>query len=206
MFNFKPKDDMFFQLFSKGIEISNAAAKGLRQLMKEFDNPKQRLEELTKLEHQGDQITHDLVEHTKKMFITPLDREDIYNITKCIDRITDNIESTAYRFFMYNITKPTDETILMLDKLVEATDELVIAISQMKTLKSDLMLQKIIDVNKIENDADLIYRKAVKKLFDNPDDLLGIVKWKDIYKYLEDGIDSCEMLANELQGVVMKYA
>lgn len=206
MFNIKPKDDMFFLLFSDGIDIACKASKELKKLTEDLSNPDEHLKILTNLEHEGDKITHHLIEHTKKMFITPLDREDIYTIAKAIDSITDNIESTAYRFFMYNIVESNEETIQVINKIVDATEELVVAIAELKYLnKSKLILEKIISINRIENEADLIYRKAIKKLFDNPDNLLEVVKWKDLFKYLEDTIDCCELLANELQGVVMKY-
>lgn len=206
MFNIKPKDDMFFLLFSEGVSTANKASKELKALTEDLSNPDEHLKTLTNLEHEGDRITHKLVEHTKKMFITPLDREDIYTIAKAIDSITDNIESTAYRFFMYNIFESNEETTQVINKIVDATEELVIAVAELKHLnKSKIILEKIISINRIENEADLIYRKAVKKLFDDPDDLLKVIKWKDLYKYLEDTIDCCELLANEIQGVVMKY-
>ncbi len=207
MLNFKPKDYMFFDLFQKGAEVINTSAIELKKLMDELDKPQARLESLTNLEHHGDSITHSLIEHTKKMFITPLDREDIFNITKQIDNITDNIESTAHRFYMYNITEPTEDSLEIIDKLIEATSDLLVVVTELRTLnKSKVMLDKIIHVNEIENEADEIYRKAMRKLFQNPSDVLYVIKWKDIYKYLEDSIDACEKLANEIRGVVMKYA
>jgi predicted phosphate transport protein (TIGR00153 family) len=207
MFNLKPKDKLFFDMFSKGAEISAQTAKELRSMMDELNNPEGKLEDMKKLEHEGDVITHSLIEHTKKMFITPLDREDIFNITKGIDNITDDIEAAAHRFYMYNVDKPTPESLLIIDKLVEATNELVVVMSEMKTLnKSELMIKKIIDINTIENEADDIYRKAIRNLFEDPQDILYVTKWKDLYKYLEDSIDACEKLANEIRGVVMKYA
>lgn len=207
MFSIKPKDERFFNLFTKGTQISNSAAKELRILMDELNNPDKRLAKLTELEHEGDTITHDLLEYTNKMFITPLDREDIFSITKEIDNVTDNIDSTGHRFYMYYIDKPTAEAIDMLDKLVVATEELVSIVGELKTLhKSTILIDKIIHVNTIENEADQIYRKAIRKLFENPTDPFYVTKWKDIYKYIEDSIDSCEKLANEIWGVVMKYA
>lgn len=207
MFNFKPKDNVFFELFSKGAEIFNVSARELKLLMNELDNPKERLDKLVKLEHEGDLVTHELIEYTKKMFITPLDREDIFNITKGIDNITDGIESTAHLFYMYNVTSATPEAIELVDKLVAVTNDLVKVISELKYLsKSTLLIKKIIDVNTLENEADLIYRKAMRKLFENPEDLLFVIKWKNLYHHLEDSIDACETLANEIRGVAMKYA
>lgn len=207
MFNFKPKDDLFFELFISGSKIINSSATELRLLMNNLQNPEEILEKLTALEHEGDSITHKLIEHTKKMFITPLDREDIFRITKDIDNVTNRIEAAAHKFYSYNIDIPTPETVEIIDKIVTATEELIIIISELKTLnKSKIMLEKIIKVNVLENEADLIYRKAVKKLFDNADDVLYVMKWKDLYKYLEDSMDACERLANEVRGVVMKYA
>jgi len=207
MFNFKPKDHVFFELFSKGAEIFNNSAKELKLLMTELDNPKVRLDKLVTLEHEGDIVTHELIEYTKKMFITPLDREDIFNITKGIDNITDSIESTAHLFYMYNVTSATPEAIQLVDKLVEVTSDLVKVILELKSLrKSTLLVNKIIDINTLENEADLIYRKAMRQLFEGPEDQLFIMKWKDLYHYLEDSIDSCETLANEIRGVGMKYA
>jgi len=207
MFNFKPKDNLFFELFSKGAEIFNTSAKELQLLMNELDNPNARLDKLAKLEHEGDVITHELIEYTKKMFITPLDREDIFNITKGIDNITDSIESTAHLFYMYNVTSATTEAIELVDKLISVTSELEMVILELKSLrKSTVLVNKIIDINTLENEADLIYRKAMRKLFENPEDLLFVMKWKDLYHYLEDSIDACETLANEIRGVGMKYA
>ena len=203
----KSKDNVFFELFSKGADIFNNSAKELDLLMNELDNPHARLDKLVKLEHEGDTITHELIEYTKKMFITPLDREDIFNITKGIDNITDCIESTAHLFYMYNLTSATPESIELIDKLMAVTSDLVVVISELKYLsKSTLITKKIIDVNTLENEADLIYRKAMRTLFENPEDLLFVIKWKNIYHHLEDSIDACETLANEIRGVAMKYA
>ena len=207
MFNFKPKDNLFFELFSKGAEIFSTSAKELQLLMNELDNPKARLDKLVKLEHEGDLVTHELIEHTKKMFITPLDREDIFNITKGIDNITDGIESTAHLFYMYNMTSATPEAIELVDKLVDVTSDLVNVISELTFLsKSTILMDNIIHINIIENEADLIYRKAMRNLFEKPEDLLFVMQWKDLYHNLENGIDACETLANEIRGVVMKYA
>ena len=207
MFNFKPQDNLFFELFSKGAQIFNSSAKELKLLMNELDNPNERLKKLVKLEHEGDLVTHELIEYTKKMFITPLDREDIFNITKGIDNITDSIESTAHLFYMYNVTEATPEAIELVDKLIVVTSDLVKVILELKFLrKSTILVDKIIDINTLENEADLIYRKAMRKLFENPEDILFVLKWKDLYHYLEDSIDACETLANEIRGVAMKYA
>lgn len=207
MLNFKPNDNVFFELFSKGASIFNHSAKELKLLMEELDNPKARLAKLVKLEHEGDLVTHELIEYTKKMFITPLDREDIFNITKGIDNVTDSIESTAHLFYMYNVTSSTPEAIELVDKLIAVTSDLVKVIVELKSLrKSTILVKKIIDINTLENEADLIYRKAMRKLFENPQDLLSIMKWKDLYHSLEDSIDACETLANEIRGVGMKYA
>jgi predicted phosphate transport protein (TIGR00153 family) len=207
MFNLKPKDNVFFELFSKGAEIFNTSAKELKLIMNELDNPEARLDKLLKLEHEGDLVTHELIEYTKKMFITPLDREDIFNITKGIDNITDGIESTANLFYMYNVTSATPEAIELVDNLVTVTSDLVTVISELKSLsKSTLLMKKIIEINIIENEADLVYRKAMRNLFENPEDLLSVMKWKDLYHNLENGIDACEALANEIRGVVLKYA
>lgn len=207
MFSIKPKDEKFFELFTKGIQISSSAAKELRALMDELSSPDKRLANLTKLEHEGDTIAHNLMDYTNKMFITPLDREDIFSITREIDNVTDDIDATGHRFYMYYIDKPTNEAIALLDNLVIATEELVSIVAELKTLhKSSAMIDKIIHVNTIENEADQIYRRAIRSLFENPSDVLFVTKWTHIYKYIEDSIDACEKLANEIWGVVAKYA
>lgn len=207
MFNLKPKDNLFFELFINGATIINSSALELKGLMNNLENPEPILEKLSELEHEGDTITHNLIEHTKKMFITPLDREDIFRITKDIDNVTNLIEAAAHKFYVFGVTEPTPEAIQIIDKLVRATEDVMVIISELKTLhKSQLMLDKIIEVNIIENEADRIYRKAIKSLFENPEDMIYVIKWKDLYKFLEDSIDACERLANEIRGVVMKYA
>jgi hypothetical protein len=140
-------------------------------------------------------------------FITPIDREDIYNIAKEMDNIVDTIEEAANSFDLFLITEVRDEAKVMSRLILECIVELKVVVNEMRRMKKSKLLQeKIIEVNRIENEGDVIYRKAIKSLFENETPPLEVVKWKLIFEFLEESIDSCENVANILEGVVMKHA
>jgi uncharacterized protein Yka (UPF0111/DUF47 family) len=134
-----------------------------------------------------------------------LDSEDIYLIAKVLDNITDNIEATAHRFRMCNVQAITDDARIMVKLVVDCTKVLEDVISDLENLgKSQVLSDKIIEVNRIEDDGDKVFRKAVTDLFAKETDAITITKWKEIYEYLENTLDACEDVANIVEGVLTK--
>ena len=148
---------------------------------------------------------HEIMAQLNKSFITPIDREDINLIARVLDNIVDEIESTAHRFLMFNVTTIRDDVLEIASAIVEGTNELLNVMLELKNMKkSKNLIDKIIEVNRIENVGDTLYRKAMTNLFQSEKDAIEVIKWKEIYQYMEHTLDACEDVANIVEGVVMK--
>jgi len=140
-------------------------------------------------------------------FVTPFDREDIYALTKEIDDIVDSLEEVANRFLIFEVKEMRREAVAMADIIMQSIRELKNLFDHFSEIKkSDYIMEKIIEVNRLENEGDVIYRRALHSLFKLEKDPIELVKWKHIYEQLEASLDSCENVANLVEGVVMKYA
>ncbi|HYH03841.1 MAG TPA: DUF47 domain-containing protein [Bacillota bacterium] len=205
MFKFGAKEASFFDLFAQLAESSHNAANKLEILTNNFTNIDSQVKELEDLEHECDLQVHKILAQLNKSFITPIDREDIFLIAKEIDNITDAIESTAHRFLMLNVTEIRNEAKMMVTLIVQGTRELQALMSGLKNMKSNTTLQKkIIEVNRIEDEGDDIFRKAITELFASEPNPVEIIKWKEIFEYLENTLDACEDVANIVEGIIMK--
>jgi predicted phosphate transport protein (TIGR00153 family) len=207
MFRITPKEEVFFDLFVDTAKNTCRSAEMLEELMVNYVNVNEKIEAIEEIEHECDQHVHDILKQLNKSFITPIDREDIHAIAKEMDNITDAIESTAHRFKMFNVTSIKDDAKKVATLIVQCTKELTGIMAEMKNMKTSTELEKkIIEVNRIENVGDEIYRGGIAQLFVSEKDAIEVVKWKEIYEYLENTLDACEDVANLVEGVVMKNA
>lgn len=207
MFRITPKEEAFFEMFADSVKISGKAAEMLRNLMTNYVNIGTKIRAIEEVEHECDNHVHKILAQLNKSFITPIDREDIFLIAKEIDNITDSIEATAHRFSMFNVTEIREDAIKLAELIVECTKELETLMRDLKTMKKNKSLQeRIIYINKLEDDGDTIYRTAIAKLFISEGDGIEVIKWKEIYEFLENTLDACEDVANIVEGVVMKHA
>ncbi|GKU25800.1 DUF47 domain-containing protein [Clostridium folliculivorans] len=206
MFNLSPKNDKFFDLFISFSEIISDAARALDDFVKSPNEGNEKYEHLRDIEHRGDDELHKILEEVNNSFITPIDREDIFIIGKALDDVVDYIEDTAARFLMYNVNEVNESALLISANIVKASDEIKLLMRAFKNMKNTAEIKnKIVEVNKLENDCDRIYRESMKELFSGGTKEIKIIIWKDIYESLEDAIDSCEKLANVIEGVVTKH-
>ncbi len=157
---------------------------------------------MLELEHVGDKIVHDIVKRLNKTFVTPLDREDIYDLASTLDEILDSIEATADLMVLYRIESPTTHAVEQATVLAKQTAVLRVAIDGLEKRKG--LDDHWIEVNRLENEGDRLYRDAVAELFDGDMKCTDIIKWKDIYATLEGAIDQCEDVANILETIVLK--
>ena len=207
MFGATQKDSVFFEVFESASEIANQAAVILQELVLHYDDPEAKIKELEQKEHEGDQLVHAMMDRLNKSFITPLDREDLFLISKELDNITDCIESTAHLFTMFDVHAVKEDAKAFIKLIVEATAELHAVTKEMKQFKKSTELKpKVIEINRIENEGDRLFRSAVHALFTQEKDPLEVMKWKEVYEYLESALDACEHVANLILGVVMKHA
>lgn len=201
------KDEYFYDLFVHTAELTCDAAQRLEDLTNNYVDIESKIDAIEEIEHQCDQNIHDIIKQLNKSFITPIDREDIYEIAKEIDNITDAIEATAHRLRMFNVKTIPEDAKKMASLIVLCTKELKDLMGELKNMKTSKILpQKIIEVNRIENEGDDLYRLAIAHLFANGMDTIHVIKWKEIYEFLENTLDACEDVANIIDGVVMKNA
>ncbi len=207
MLRITKKEAIFFTYLSNMTVIAHDAATKLENLMNNYNNVEAKLKEITDLEHECDLIVHDAIYQLNIAFITPLDREDIFLLLKELDNIVDNIEEAALRFDVFNVVSIKTEAIEFATNITKATMHLKILVEEMKKLKpTDTLKKEIIIINDLEHIGDGIYRNELKKLFSDEKDLINVLRWKGIYDYLEKSLDSCEYIANTIEGIVMKHA
>jgi predicted phosphate transport protein (TIGR00153 family) len=207
MFRMTAKEAIFFDLFTDTAADTCKAAKMLDELMRNFTDVPGKVSAIEEIEHKCDGHVHKMLEHLNRSFVTPIDREDIYLIAKELDNITDDIESTAHRFKMFNVTNIRPDALELAKLIIDCTEELMGVMTELKNMKTSKVLKdRIIEVNRIEDAGDDIFRNAMQSLFVNENDALEVIKWKEIYEYLENTLDACEDVANIIEGVVMKHA
>jgi len=207
MFRMTQRGIAFFDVFEAAARIAHESAVILQDLVARFDDPDVKIKALEGKEHEGDQQVHAMMDRLNKSFITPMDREDLFHISKEIDDITDCIESTAHLFTMFDVQKVKPEAVAFVKLIVGATAELHAVTVEMKSFKKSKELKpRVIEINRLENEGDQLHRRAVHALFTQEKDPLEVLKWREVYENLESALDACEHAANVILGVVVKHA
>jgi predicted phosphate transport protein (TIGR00153 family) len=204
---FIPKEHRFFELFEESAENILKAAEGLKEMVDDWQFIDSRVAEITELEHQGDTITHQIISLLHRTFVTPFDREDIALLAHTMDDVIDFIHSASDAMFIYKIEKPTDRARELADIIVRGAVEIKKAVSGLRR-RSQLknIMEGCVEINRLENMADRVYRAAMAELFDNTSDVAQLIKWREIYEHMESATDRCEDVANVLEGVALKHA
>lgn len=201
-----PQDKVFFDLFEKQAGVVKEAAWQLVALSEDFTNVKEKRHEIEKLEHKGDQLTHDIYDQLNRTFITPLDPEEISRLASALDEVLDFIDGATEKMFYYGI-ESTDSHMIELAKLIHlSTVELESAVKGIRSLKDPRYVEeRCIEVNRLENLADDVLAHAVTDLFKTTD-AITIIKLKDIYEHLEIATDYCEDVANVLSDIAIRHS
>lgn len=204
---FVPKELKFFDLHEESAKNIMKAAQALKEMVDTWQFVDSRAAEITELEHRGDNITHEIISLLHRTFVTPFDREDIALLAHTMDDVIDFIHSAADAMFIYKIKEPTERAKELADIILQGVDEMEKAVSGLRRRSQLKMVQeRCVEINRLENMADRIYRAAMAELFDNTDDIAEIIKWREIYGHLESATDRCEDVANVLEGVALKHA
>jgi len=201
-FRLIPRDIKFLDLFAaSGENLASAAAK-LRDLVNDFDRLDERIAEIQVLEKQGDKIDHDINERLEEAFVAPFDREDIHDLTSRIDDVVDFIQAAAESMAIYDVRQPTNEARLLATLLANQGAELSQALVKLEGMKG--LGVHIERIHELEHQADGISRAAIGRLFRENHDPLEVIKWREIYLELENGIDAVEDAAEAIERMVHK--
>jgi predicted phosphate transport protein (TIGR00153 family) len=201
--NLLPRDEKFYELFLKQVEIISQAAHVLLEGVRIGNS---RLAgaatEISVLEHRGDEVIHSIFTRLNQTFITPLDPEDIHNLSSALDNVLDGIEDTAHRLVSYDI-EPIPADMVELAGIVNTCAVTAKKAFEALAQKGHIM-EHCIEINRLENEADLVTRSAVADLFRKQKDPITLIKLKEVYEFFENTIDRFEDVADVLQNVVVK--
>ena len=199
-----PRDKVFFDLFNEAGQNTLRAARMLQEMLEKWPDERGLAREILLAEQEGDRITHDIVQRVNTTFVTPIDGEDIYALATQLDDIVDFIEETADFMVIYKIEAPVEQAQEMAAVLVESCEKLAAALADLRGFKD--LEPYWIEIHRLENDGDRLYRDALAALFANGIDPMVVIRWKDIFTVLERAIDATETAAHILEGIVIKNA
>jgi predicted phosphate transport protein (TIGR00153 family) len=204
---FLPTEHKFFDLFEESAKNIIKASQALKEMLDTWQFIDSRVAEITELEHEGDSITHQIISLLHRTFVTPFDREDIALLAHTLDDIIDFIHAAADSMFIYKIKSPAPRAKELADIIVLGTSEVAKAVHGLRH-KSEFrqILECCVEINRLENMADRVYRAAIGELFENSTDIAQIIKWREIYEHMESATDRAEDVADVLEGVALKNA
>jgi predicted phosphate transport protein (TIGR00153 family) len=199
---FAPKEREFFDLFEEAGANIVRATELLERMLERWPDHGGLSRDIVVCEQEGDRITHDIIQRLNSTFVTPIDREDIYALASSLDDIVDFVEEVADFMALYRIEAPMEQAQHMTRILHESARQISQAIPRLRSFKD--IHHYTIEVNRLENEGDRVVREALASLFERGIDPMMVIRWKDIFERLEDGIDSTEKTANILEGIVIK--
>src|SRR5687768_3180652 len=197
-----PRDRQYFDLFDEAAGNALRAAELLENMLRSFPEHGDLARDILICEQEGDRITHDIIRRLNETFVTPIDREDIYELASALDDVVDYTEEVADYLGLYKIEAPMEQAQRLAHVLLEASRQVAQAIPRLRGFQD--ISHYTVEINRLENDGDRISREAMASLFDNGIDPMVVIRWKDIYERLENAIDSTERVANILEGIVIK--
>jgi predicted phosphate transport protein (TIGR00153 family) len=200
-----PQDKLFFNLLEEQSELVLKAAKLFKKMLNEPENFATNVKRMKRIEHEGDEIVHKMIHKLHKSFITPIDQEDLANLTSLYDDVLDYIDSVANRLFLFELTKPDPVIKEFADIIEKQVTEVNEALKQVRKIKQEEMEKRFKKVHSLENVADDLHDNTMVKLYKEKDPV-RIIIMKEIYDFLEEITDKCEDVCLVIQDIVLKNA
>jgi predicted phosphate transport protein (TIGR00153 family) len=198
----RPQDRVYFELFENAGQNIARAADLLDEMLSNYPDSKAMAQDITECEHEGDRITHEIIDRLNHTYVTPIDREDILSLCSALDDIVDYTEEVADYLGLYRIEAPMDQAIRLAGVLKAAAHQISQAIPQLRGFRD--LSSYTVEINRLENEGDAITREAMASLFHAGIDPMVVISWKDLFEKLEAAIDSAEHVAYILDGIVIK--
>jgi uncharacterized protein Yka (UPF0111/DUF47 family) len=202
-----PRGDDFFDDFDQQSAATVEGAKLLTALLADFTDVRRKVDAIKAVEHRADEITHHAFERLHRQFITPFDRVEIHRLLSRIDDVLDLTDAAAERLVRYEISEVRQDAHELSLLLVRCCEEMQAAVRALRTIKKPKqILERCVDIKKLEGQADSLLRAALAQLFKSGVDALTVIKWKEIYDLIESATDRCLDVANVIEGVVLEHA
>jgi hypothetical protein len=199
-----PREEKFYQDFLAMADHICTAARTLDEMLASDPPSAEKTEEIKDLEHRCDFLTHEVIQRLHRTFVTPIDREDIHALAKALDDVMDAIDASAHLFAQYRIERVRDGVRKFVRITVNATEQIRSALKHMEQHES--VTPCVVEVNRLENEADRLHQDVITCLFDEEKDPVTIMKWKEIFDYFEATVDCIEDVSDVIQGVILKHA
>ena len=201
----RKKENQFLKLFKDFADTLDQMGNDFGSIIRNYENVERAIADMKMTESECDEVSHAILDELNKSFITPFDREDIFTIANQLDDIADYLEDTASKLQIYDIDHIKNDAVEMADLIDDATSKIKILFDVLpESKKKSKITETIIEINRLENLGDAVFRRALWKLFRDEENPIEIIRWKDIYENLEDTLDACEHLADTVRGVVIK--
>ena len=202
-----PRDEKFFELFNAVAQLNVDAAKLLQDLVvAPVDHRRPIVDAIKRLEHEADEMTHEVVNRLDRTFITPLDREDIHMLASRLDDVMDLMDGTARRVQMFHAGESPPGAVRMADVIHRTCQQLLLGVLHLENPKNGSVLEACKQVKLLEEEGDSIYHEWVGRLFEGSPNALEVIKWKGIYDNLERTLDQAEDVSNVLESIFIKHA
>jgi predicted phosphate transport protein (TIGR00153 family) len=203
-----PKEEKFFQMLKEQCSNVVEGGKEFKSLIYDYNklsysNKRKLVKKIEGIEDKGDDLTHNIIGTLDKTFVTPIDKEDIHRLAELLDDVIDLINKTSKRLFFFKIMRIDSHIKNLTNIAVEIINKIDYGIMEISKLKN--MQKFYIDVHTLENEGDDVYHNALAKLFDKKDPI-EIIKYREIYDFLENILNKCEDIANVIESIVVKHA
>jgi predicted phosphate transport protein (TIGR00153 family) len=199
---FAPREREFFDLFEEAGANIVRAAELLERMLEAWPDRAELARDVVVCEQEGDRITHDIIQRLNSTFVTPIDREDILQLTSALDDVVDLIDEVSDYLGLYRIEAPMEQAQRLAHIILQATRQIAEAMPRLRNFQD--ISHYTVEINRLENDGDRVVRDAIASLFYGGIDPMVVIRWKDIFERLEEAIDATEHVANALEGIVIK--
>jgi predicted phosphate transport protein (TIGR00153 family) len=201
--NLLPQRREFFDLYNRAASNNVQIARLLLRLLENFPNDRDTLgRDIKDAEHEGDRLTHDVVDLLNRTFVTPFDRDDMYRLASALDDICDHVDEAAGNILGYGVTEVRENALEQAAVIERAATKLREAVSKLEGFKDSK--RELIELRELEDEGDRLNREGIAQLFASGEDAISIIRWKDIHEQLEEAVDACENAADVLEAILVK--
>jgi len=196
----------FFDLFNESATNLRATVELLKDLIEDYRDIDLKVRRIQDREHEGDQVTHAIIRRLNTSFVTPMDREDIYQLATALDDVLDAVDAVSDLFLLHRIEAPLPQMKEQVDVLLRAAQQTEQALALLPKMDRDRLEPYWIEINTLENEGDQLYRRAVAELFSGEHRAMDVLRWKEVIENLEEALDGLENVANTIESIVLKHA